>query len=505
MTERIAEDRLQKLNTLREREVEPYPARVPASVPIGDCLRDIDQRQGEKVCVAGRLGHVRDFGKLRFAHLRDLSGQIQVGFQRDSLPEFWPNRKLVETADHVVIAGEIGKTKKGEDTIWASEVTLASKCLRHPPEKWHGMKDTEARYRQRYADLFANPEVRDTFITRSRIVHEIRNYYHGHGYVEVETPILQPIFGGATARPFSTHHNALDMPLFMRIAPELYLKRLIVGGMERVFEVGRVFRNEGISMRHNPEFTMVETYEAYADYHTIMERVEGLFAHLCETILGDNKVTFRDKEYDLSTPFSKKRYCELFAEANDGLDFFDEEGVRARASELHLKTEGLPIEKIANDIFEATVEDNLEGPVFVYDYPVAICPLSKQRPDDPRIAERFELFVAGMELGNAFSELNDPQDQEQRFRDQLEHVDDESPSEMDEDYVAALEYGMPPAGGLGIGVDRLCMLLTGSSTIRDVVLFPLLRQIKEGEGAELEATESSNDTQEETTGHTAES
>ena len=478
MTDRIAEDRLQKLKTLREREIEPFPARVPASTPIAECLEGIDSRQDEVVTVAGRLGHVRDFGKLRFAHLRDLSGNIQIGFQRDDLPDFWPNRKLIETADHVVIRGRLGKTKKGEDTIWADDVVLASKCLRHPPEKWHGMKDTEARYRMRYADLFANPEVRDTFVIRSKVVAEIRNYFQSLGYLEVETPILQSIFGGATARPFQTHHNALDMPLFMRIAPELYLKRLIVGGMERVFEVGRVFRNEGISMRHNPEFTMIESYEAYADYRTIMERVEGLFAHLCESVIGKTTVTFREKEYNLRPPFDKKRYCELFSEANNGLDFFDEDGVRARAKELELKTDGLPWEKVANDIFEATVEDNLEGPVFVYDYPTAICPLAKQSPDDPRVAERFELFVAGMELGNAFSELNDPQDQEERFRKQLEHVDDESSSVMDEDYISALEFGMPPAGGLGIGVDRLCMLLTGSSTIRDVVLFPLLRQIK---------------------------
>lgn len=486
MTDHIAEDRLQKLETLRERGIEPFPARVPQSSPIAAVLEDIDDRQGEKVTVAGRLGHVRDFGKLRFAHLRDLSGQIQVGFQRDQLGEFWPNRKLVETADHVVIHGELGKTKKGEDTIWAHEVTLAAKCLRHPPEKWHGMKDTEARYRMRYADLFANPEVRDTFVLRSRIVQEVRNYFQDLGYLEVETPILQAIFGGATARPFKTHHNALDMPLYLRIAPELYLKRLIVGGMERVFEIGRVFRNEGISMRHNPEFTMIESYEAYADYKTIMERVEGLLVHLCDRVIGQRKVSFRDKEYDFSPPFKRARYTELFAEKNNGLDFFDEAGVMARAKELKLKTEGLPIEKVANDIFEATVEDHLDGPIFVYDYPTAICPLAKQSPEDPRVAERFEVFVAGMELGNAFSELNDPQDQEERFRKQLEHLDDESPSELDEDYVQALEFGMPPAGGLGIGIDRLCMLLTGSSTIRDVVLFPLLRQIKDdpAEGAE---------------------
>ena len=478
MTDRIAPDRLEKLATLRERDIEPYPARVPTPSPIADCLRNFDERQGETVTISGRLGQVRDFGKLRFAHLRDLSGQIQIGFQRDDLPEFWPNRKLVETADHVVIKGELGKTKKGENTVWAKQVTLASKCLRHPPEKWHGMKDTEARYRMRYADLFSNPDVRETFVTRSRIVQEARNYFQSLDYLEVETPVLQPLFGGATARPFQTHHNSLDMGLFLRIAPELYLKRLIVGGMERVFEIGRVFRNEGISMRHNPEFTMLESYEAFADYRTIMERVEGLFSHLCEKVIGQPKVTFREKDYDLTPPFDKQRYCDLFSAANDGLDFFDEAGVSARAKELGIENKGLPWEKVANDIFEHTVEDNLEGPVFVYDYPTAICPFAKQSPEDPRIAERFELFVAGMELANAFTELNDPQDQEERFQKQLEHVDDESPSEMDEDYVSALEFGMPPAGGLGVGIDRLCMLLTGSSTIRDVVLFPLLRQIR---------------------------
>ena len=452
MTDRIAQDRLQKLQKLRESGIDPFPPRVPRPTDIRSCLVDVGKREGEKVTIAGRLGQVRDFGKLRFAHCRDLGASIQVGFQRDRLPEFWPHRKLVESNDLVVIQGELGLTKKGEPTVWADTVTLASKSLRPPPEKWHGLTDVETRYRQRYVDLFANPEVRDVFVKRTRILAEIRNYFNQNGYLEVETPVLQAIFGGATARPFKTFHNALDMPLFLRIAPELYLKRLLVGGMERVYEVARVFRNEGISTRHNPEFTMLESYEAYADLHGIMERVEGLFAHLCNTALdGDTQVTFREQEYQLRPPFERKRYTELFAAANDGLDCFDEEGVMARAKELGLQTgpDAGPSEKIANNVFEATVEDSLTGPVFVYDYPVAICPFAKTSPDDPRIAERFELFVAGMELANAFTELNDPIDQEQRFLKQLEHKDEESPRELDEDYVSALEHGMPPAGGLG--------------------------------------------------------
>ncbi len=477
MTDRIAQDRRDRLDKLRARGVDPYPPRVPKPTPIAACLLGFDERQGERVTIAGRLTQVRDFGKLRFSKLVDRDASIQVGFQRDRLAEFWPGRKDIQPSDHVVVEGELGYTKKGEPTVWAESVVLASKSLRHPPEKWRGLQDVEARYRMRYVDLFANPDVRANFVRRAAILRELRSYFNAHSYVEVETPILQPIFGGATARPFTTHHNTLDMPLFLRIAPELYLKRLLVGGMERVFEIGRVFRNEGISTRHNPEFTMLESYEAYADYQDIMARVEGLFAHLCETVLeGQSRITFRGTDYDLAPPFRRARYTELFAEHNGGLDFFDQDGVLRRARELELTTDGLPVEKVANDIFEATVEDHLEGPIFVYDYPTAISPLAKCKPEDPRIVERFELFVAGMELGNAFSELNDPIDQEARFAAQLDDKDDESSSEVDLDYVSALEFGMPPAGGLGIGIDRLAMLLCGSDSIRDVVLFPLLRR-----------------------------
>jgi lysyl-tRNA synthetase, class II len=478
LTDGIDDDRLKKLQAMRAAGHDPFPARVTRGQPIAELLVDFATRTGQTATIAGRLGQVRDFGKLRFAHLTDRSGSLQVGFQRERLAAFWPDRKLVEGNDLVSVTGELGTTQKGEPTLWATEVTLAAKALRAAPEKWHGLTDTEQRYRMRYVDLFANPEVRTAFATRSRIVRAVRHYFDSLGYLEVETPILQPIFGGAAARPFVTHHNTLDMQLYLRIAPELYLKRLIVGGMERVYEIGRVFRNEGISTRHNPEFTMLESYEAWADYRDIMARVEGLFAHLVTDVLaGNGLVTFRDKQYQLQPPFQKARYLDLFGQQNPGVDWFDHASCTARARELHLKTDGIEPAKLANDVFEATVEDTLQGPIFVHDYPVAISPLAKRMREDPRVTERFELFVAGMELGNAFSELNDPIDQEQRFREQMTHKDEETPGEIDVDYVQALEFGMPPAGGLGIGIDRLCMLLGGATSIRDVVLFPLLRRL----------------------------
>ncbi len=480
MTEELHEDRVKKLRALEERGIPPYPARTPGQPEaIAGILAAFDERAGARTFVAGRLGQIRDFGKLRFAHLRDRTGTLQIGFQRDRLQDWWPQRKLVEANDLVGVRGELGRTQKGEPTLWAEEVTLLAKALRPAPEKWHGLKDVEIRYRMRYVDLFANPEVREDFVLRSRIVREIRAFFDELGYLEVETPILHAIAGGATARPFVTHHNALDIDLYLRIAPELYLKRLLVGGLERVYEIGRVFRNEGISTRHNPEFTMLESYEAYADYESIMDRVEALFDRLCRNVLGRHEIEFRGARYDLKPPYPRKRYLELFAEKNDGLDWFDEEGVRRRARELGLAVENIAAPKLANDVFEATVEDDLEGPLFVIDYPKAICPLAKTSPEDPRIAERFELFVAGMELGNAFTELNDPLDQEARLEAQIADKDEESPSEVDYDYVAALEYGMPPAGGLGIGIDRLVMLLAGKPSIRDVLLFPLLRPVRE--------------------------
>ncbi len=481
MTDGVLGDREEKMRALLARGIVPFPPRVPRPEPIARCLARLDQRPGERVTVGGRLTQVRDFGKLRFSHLVDRSGQIQVGFDRERLTALWPDRRLIEGNDLVVVAGELGRTQKGEPTVWADSVVLAAKALRPAPEKWHGLQDVEARYRQRYVDLLASADVRRAFIARSRIVSEVRRYFEVLGYLEVETPVLQPIFGGASARPFRTHHNALDMPLFLRIAPELYLKRLLVGGLERVFEIARVFRNEGISTRHNPEFTMLESYEAWADYGDVMQRVEGLFAHLIDAALGGRSVvTFRGKARDLRPPFRRARYLDLFAAHNPGLDFFDQAGVLARARELGLETAGVAPARLANDVFEATVEDSLDGPVFVLDYPVPICPFAKTSADDPRVAERFELFCGGMELANAFTELNDPLDQRQRLAAQLAARDEESPSELDEDYLHALEYGMPPAGGLGIGIDRLIMLLTGADSIREVVLFPLLRRLPAG-------------------------
>ena len=498
MTQHIHPDRLKKLETLRERSIDPFPALTPSEpTAISKVLADVEGQQDERFAVAGRLGTLRDFGKLRFAHLTDRSGSMQIGFERDRLSDngYWPNRKLTESNDIVYVEGPLGRTQKGEPTIWAENVTLLTKSLRPAPEKWHGLTDVEARYRMRYVDLFSNEEVRHDFITRSKIIREVRAFFDELGYLEVETPILHSIPGGATARPFITHHNTLDMELYLRIAPELYLKRLIVGGLERVYEIGRVFRNEGISTRHNPEFTMLESYEAYADYNTVMDRVEGIFDRICSNVVGTHEIRFRDQDYDLTPPFPRKRYCDLFAEFNDGLDFFDEPAVVARAKELGVFKPDLPFEKLANDVFEETVEPNLDGPVFVMDYPKAISPFAKPCPYDPRVVERFEVFIAGMELGNAFSELNDPIDQEQRLEAQVEDKDDETPSEVDYDYVTALEYGMPPAGGLGIGIDRLVMLLTGSSSIRDVLLFPLMRALPSDVDATAEpgAEESQDD------------
>ncbi len=484
MTKHIQADRLAKIERLKEAGISPYPARTPGEpVPIASLMDDFDGQEGQSFYIAGRLGQVRDFGKLRFSHLQDRTGRLQVAFSRDDLADFWPNRKLIEANDIVGVQGELGRTKKGEPTLWAKKVDLLTKSLRAAPEKFHGLTDQEQRYRMRYVDLFANVDVRRNFIIRSKLIREMRAFFDAHDYIEVETPVLHSIYGGAAAKPFKTHHNALDIPLYLRIAPELYLKRLLVGGLERVYEIGRVFRNEGISTRHNPEFTMLESYEAYADYNVIMERVEGLFDRICAKVIGGHVFTFRDSEYNLEPPYEKLKYIELFAEHNSGLDWFDVDGVMARSKALGVYQDGLSHEKLANDVFEETVEPQLKGPVFITDYPKAICPLAKASEDDPRIAERFELFLGGMELGNAFSELNDPIDQEQRFECQIDDKDPESINEVDYDYVTALEFGMPPAGGLGIGVDRLSMILTGSTSIRDVLLFPLLKPLPEGSDA----------------------
>jgi lysyl-tRNA synthetase class 2 len=484
MTELAHPDRLQKVETLRAQGIDPYPARGLAGTPIGDLLSSMGTPEapgpavGQRATIAGRLFNLRDFGKLVFAPVADRTGKIQVGLQRDKLTEWWPTRKLLDGGDIVGVTGELGFTQKGEPTLWAHEVKLLSKAVAPPPEKWHGLVDKELRYRRRYVDLWSSDGVADVFVKRSKVLSTIRRYLEGEGYLEVETPTLHPIAGGAAAKPFVTHHNALGMDLFLRIAPELYLKRLIVGGLERVFEISRNFRNEGLSQRHNPEFTMLELYEAQADYRRMMEIAENVIVLSAMAVNGATALVYRGRDYDLHKPFPRQSYVELFKTKN-GFDFDDAARVKKRAAELGLPPPKSGSEsdrwKLMNDVFEATVEDELQGPVIVVDYPVQISPLAKQKPDDKHLTERFEVFVAGMELGNAFSELNDPAEQARRFEEQVASKDPEAPGQVDWDYVQALEYGMPPAGGLGIGIDRLVMVLTGQDSIRDVLLFPAMK------------------------------
>ena len=372
------------------------------------------------------------------------------------------------------VDGSLGFTKTGELTVFATTLTFLSKSLLPPPEKWHGLTDIEQRSRQRYVDLFSNPESLAIFLGRSKMIAAFRSVLAGKGFVEVETPTMQPIAGGAAARPFVTHHNALDLQLYMRIAPELYLKRLLVGGMERVFEIGRVYRNEGISPKHNPEFTMMEVYQAYGDYRSMMDLTEALICGAIEAIDGVYQRPWGEHTVDYTPPWPRKTYHELFLEYA-GVDPLDHAAVTAKAESLGIKTEGKDADVVVSEIFEEVVEDRLEGPIFVIDYPAAICPLTKRKTTNPAVAERFELFVRGMELANAYTELNDPVLQESLFRNQLAgQKEEDSMAKMDDDFVTALKYAMPPAGGLGIGMDRLCMLLF-NETIRNVILFPLMR------------------------------
>ncbi|QDV07432.1 Lysine--tRNA ligase [Planctomycetes bacterium Poly30] len=482
MTNLAHPDRLAKIEAMRAEGVDPYPARGVDATPIADLLARVGTPDepgpaiGTTVTIAGRMLGLRDFGKLIFSPILDRTGRLQIGIKKDQMADWWPRRKWLDGGDLVGATGELAFTQKGEPTIWVTELQLLSKSVAAPPEKWHGLTDVEARYRRRYVDLWASEGVSEVFIKRSRAMSLTRRFLEDQGYLEVETPTLHPIAGGAAARPFITHHNALDADLYLRIAPELYLKRLIVGGMERVFEVSRNFRNEGLSTRHNPEFTMLELYEAQADYRRMMEIVEGLFELLATELNGTTDITFRGGDYSMKAPFQKLRYTDLFRE-HAGCEFDDETAVRAKAKELKLNHESDDYWKLMSDVFDETVEPHLSGPIFVTHYPVQISPLAKADPADPRLTERFEVFVACMELGNAFSELNDPAEQERRFEEQVASKDPESPGEVDVDYVQALEYGMPPTGGLGIGMDRLVMLLTGQDSIRDVLLFPAMRKL----------------------------
>ncbi len=441
--------------------------------------------EGKDVCIAGRIMSWRDMGKANFIDVADRDGKIQVYVKSDDIGEDnYADFKAWDIGDIVGVKGFVFRTRRGEISIHAKEITLLSKSLRPLPEKYHGLKDTETRYRQRYVDLIINPEVRDVFFKRSRIITEMRAYLESLGFLEVETPFLHTVAGGAAARPFITHHNTLDIDLYLRIALELHLKRMIVGGFERVYEIGRVFRNEGVSVRHNPEFTLMELYCAYADYEDIMNITENTIRHCAVKILGETPVAVLDGvAYDLGKPFQRIKMVDIVRE-HSGVDFskiIDLEEARRIADERHIEYEPHDlIGNILNYFFERYCEDKLEQPTFVTHHPIEISPLSKKDYSDERYTERFELFIGGREYANAFSELNDPVDQRERFLFQAnrKELGDDEANDVDEDFLTALEYGMPPTGGLGIGVDRVVMLLTGSSSIRDVIAFPTMKPEK---------------------------
>ncbi|MBN1437042.1 MAG: lysine--tRNA ligase [Sedimentisphaerales bacterium] len=466
--------RRDKLEKLRQLNIDPYGQRFDGAKSCAEAagLYDPDNEE-QLVTAAGRIILLRDIGKLIFITIRDWTGTIQIGLSKKLLGDSWNTAKLLDLGDIVAAQGMLGKTKTGEVTIWVTQLTFLTKATLPPPEKFHGLQDVERRYRQRYVDLFANPDVMTTFKDRANIVRTIRQYLTERGFLEVETPMMQTIAGGAAARPFVTHHNTLDMDLFLRIAPELFLKRLLVGGMERVFEINRNFRNEGISTQHNPEFTMCELYQAYADYNTMMDIIEGITSTLVKQRSENMQLPFGATTIDYSTPWARKTYAELFKE-HVGVDMHNIAEVRAKARSLEINEAKMDDMVVVNEVFEEYVEDKLINPTFVIDYPAALCPLTKRKTTNPEVAERFELFVNGMEIANAYTELNDPAVQEENFRLQLQGQD-ETMATMDEDFVTALKYGMPPAGGLGFGIDRLVMLLTNSPSIRDVILFPTMR------------------------------
>lgn len=470
--------RRDKREKIRQLGLEPYGQRYDGAEPLTAIRAKFDPaREDIVVRGAGRMVLFRDIGKLVFGTIRDSSGDLQIGLAKQMMgDEFWALVKLLDLGDIVGVEGKLGHTKTGEITIWATSLVLLSKATLPPPEKWHGLQDVELRYRQRYVDMFTHPEVMAVFKTRARIVHETRRFMEQQGYLEVETPMMQSLAGGAAARPFTTHHNALDMDLFLRIAPELYLKRLLVGGMEKVFEINRNFRNEGIDRQHNPEFTSMEVYQAYGDYLTMMELAESLIRHLALMVAPSGEIEWNGHKINYQQPFRRVTYAQRFEEAN-GFPLSDMAQVRAKARQLEIPEAKMDDVVVVNEVFEETAEADLIQPTFVMDYPSALSPLTRPRRDNPALCERWDLFIGAMEIGPAYSELNDPDIQEAKFREQLRGANDDENvfRNLDEDFIASLKHAMPPAGGLGLGIDRLVMLLTGSSSIRDVILFPLLR------------------------------
>lgn len=478
------EQRRRKLAALRERGADPFhTTRYERSHHAAEIEESFDELDGAAVTVAGRIQEIRDHGKVRFADLVDDSGSVQLYARKSDLgdTEFEAFADL-DRGDILGVCGSVFKTRTGEVTVAIEEFELLAKALRPLPKQWHGLRDIELRSRQRYVDLLANPESKRLFVKRSEAVAAVREFMNERGYLEVETPMMHPIPGGALARPFVTHHNALDMQLYLRIAPELYLKRLIVGGLEKVYEIGRVFRNEGISPRHNPEYTMLESYEAYADYEDMMGLVEEIVNRMAEVICGGPRFVFRGRELDVAPPWPRVRFMEAIKERTgvDMTEARDDESARQLAAGLDIDLEQRPtLPQILDGLFDHYVVPELVEPTFVLDYPTVISPLAKRKPDRPELAERFEPVMAGMEMGNAFSELNDPDDQRERFLEQARFhaAGDEEAHPMDEDYIRALEYGMPPTGGIGLGIDRILMVMTGAENLREVILFPLLRPV----------------------------
>jgi lysyl-tRNA synthetase class 2 len=461
--EELLEVRLDKLEELKKDGKNPFE--ITKFTKDTDCIaivENFDSFDGKEVTVAGRLMSKRIMGKASFAEVLDGSGTIQIYLKADELGDPYEDFKKYDIGDIVGVSGIVFKTRHGEISIKVATITLLSKSLLPLPEKWHGLKDTDLRYRQRYVDLIVNNDVKKTFVLRSKILKEIRNFLEARGFLEVDTPILSTVAGGAAARPFITHHNTLDLDMYLRIAPELYLKRLIVGGFEKVYEMGRMFRNEGMSVRHNPEFTMLELYEAYADYNDMMAITEQLIEHLALKILGTTKISYQGTEISLKAPFKRM--------------------TMAQAVKEHTGKSGLSSSELFK-IFDENCEKHLISPTFITEYPTEISPLAKTKKSDAKVTERFELFIFGREIANAYSELNDPIEQKKRFSAQSEQKKkgNEEAQMADEDFVTALEYGMPPTGGLGIGIDRLIMLLTDSASIRDILLFPTMKPMKNDE------------------------
>jgi lysyl-tRNA synthetase, class II len=484
----VVEERLKKIETLREKGINPYPAGYRYNITASEAIerfKDLAEEtlaEGEEVfSMAGRIMAIRNFGKASFIHVQDSTGRIQAYIKKDKIGEDqYSIFKLMDMGDFIGIKGAFFKTKTGELTILADEIKLLTKSLQPLPEKWHGLTDIETRYRQRYVDLIVNDDVKKVFLLRSKIIQSFRNFFTKKGFLEVETPMMQPIPGGATARPFKTFHNSLGMHLYLRIAPELYLKRLVVGGLERVFEINRNFRNEGISVRHNPEFTMVEFYMAYATYEDLMLLTEELFNNILDETLGKNVIEYQGKSLDFSAPWKRISFYDSLREiAGVSEDVLNNPETAVKFCESH----NIPLSKldkpgkVLTNIFDELVEPKLINPTFVFGYPIEMSPLSRRNDQNPEIADRFELFIDGKEIANAFTELNDPVDQRERFMEQVAMHDagDEEAQYMDEDFVNALEHGLPPTAGEGIGIDRVVMLLTDSPSIRDVIFFPHMR------------------------------